>query len=132
MQQKTTETLNYPPQRRKYQSLFFKLFVVLMGSVLLTYLAFGGFYRSNWNENTRLESHPNQIHYWMLLTNEIGTPPDTNLANKLSIELGVAMGITGPNMRWDAEDFSDAIWTYVDNHVYSDSTELFLKNGIYV
>jgi len=118
-----------PPQRRKYQSLFFKLFVVLMGSVLLTYLAFGGFYRSSWNDNNKLESHPNQIHYWKLLVQEIGTPPDTNIADKLSRELGVAMAITGPNTRWDADDFSDAIWNYVDNHVYPDSTQLFLKKG---
>ncbi len=116
-------------QRRGYQSLFFKLFVVLMGSVMLTYLAFGGFYRFSWNENDRLESHPNQIHYWKLLSDEIGTPPDTALAAALSLYLGVAIGIQLPGGHWQASDFSDDIWSHLENNTHPDSLQMFLSKG---
>ncbi|HAO99292.1 MAG TPA: hypothetical protein DCQ83_04540 [Fibrobacteres bacterium] len=120
---------NDSAERRGYQSLFFKLFIVLLGTVLLTYLAFGGFYRSYWNENAKIESHPNQVHYWGLVSAELGTPPDTLFAKRLSAELGIAIGIKGPSLNWHAKDFSEDVWDILGQTSAVDSVHLFFREG---
>ncbi len=98
----------------RHHSIFFKLFVVMLGSVILTYLAFGGFYRSDWNVNDRVKSHPSLIYYWRLVADKIGYPPDTALASQISSQIGVAIGITGPTLNWHSKNFSE----YIRNQSY--------------
>ena len=115
--------------RPGHQSLFFKLFLVLLGSVLVTYLAFGGFYRSFWNASARAEGHKNQIHYSELLSREIGYPPDTLTAARLTEEFGFVIGIKGPSLNWRSEDFSEYVWNRLNTNPPRDSVQVILHGG---
>ncbi len=98
------------PRRPRHHSIFFKLFAVLLGAVILTYVAFSGYYRADWNESNRVESHPNLIYYWELLTEKLGAPPDTVMAADISQRIGVAIGIRGPAVNWHSRNFSTFVW----------------------
>lgn len=123
-----TESLSRK-NRPRHQSIFFKLFVVMLGTVILTYLAFGGFYRSEWNASDRVEDHPSLIYYWGLLSYKLGSPPDTVLAAALSKNIGVAIGITGPAVNWRSKNFSDYIWAQANDSVSEGSVKMYTHGG---
>jgi signal transduction histidine kinase len=75
----------------------------------LTYFAFSGFYRSYWNTDTRPQSIPNVIHFWRLLSNELGSPPDTALARSLSERLGIGIAVEGQGLHWRSADFPKGV-----------------------
>ena len=113
------------PARRRpgHQSLFFKIFMVLLGSVLLTYLVFGGFYRPFWNASARAERNMFPVHFTELLSREIGYPPDTVIASRLSRDMRIAIGIKGPSVNWRSEGFSDYIWSHTYQNPPRDSVQ---------
>jgi signal transduction histidine kinase len=113
--------------RRRYQSLFFKLFVVLLGAVGCTYVAFSGFYRSYWNTSSRPESQPSLIYYWGLFAKDLGT--DTVKAERLSRELNVPIGVQGPGLNWRSEGLSKATSRDIAVATTHDSVAMVLREG---
>jgi signal transduction histidine kinase len=116
-------------RRRRYQSLFFKLFIVLLGAIGCTYIAFSGFYRSYWNTSSRPESQPSVVYYWSLFSRDLGSPPDTLKAAKLSRELGVPVGIEGPGLNWHSPGFSTTMAREIAGSATKDSVTMTLGEG---
>jgi signal transduction histidine kinase len=121
--------LNFGIRGYGRHSVFFKLLAVLVGTVLITYLAVGGFYRSFWNASARADAHLSLIHYSELLSNEIGTPPDTALAASLASRLGLAIGVKGPDFIWLSPDFSRPIFHHLRESSSGDSIQILLSQG---
>jgi signal transduction histidine kinase len=115
--------------RPLYHSVFFRLFIVMLGAVILTYVAFGGFYRSEWNASNRIESHPSLIYYWGLLVDKLGYPPDTVFAAKLSREIGVAIAVSGPSREWRSENFSPQAWAQAAASGSEESPRMYMQGG---
>jgi signal transduction histidine kinase len=113
--------------RRRHQSLLFKLFIVLVGAVGLTYVAFGGFYRSYWNTSSKPSAMPSLVFYWSLFAKEIGSPPDTAYAARMSKKLGVPVGIKGPGIDWRTPDMSPTVARDVFRS--PDSVSVVLREG---
>ncbi len=123
------DTSNFGIRGYGRHSLFFKLLSVLVGTVLITYLAVGGFYRSFWNASARADAHLSLIHYSELLSNEIGTPPDTARAALLARKLGLAIGVQGPAANWRSPDFSRQVWNRLLKDTTGDSVQIHLSQG---
>ena len=111
--------------RPRHQSLIFKLFIVLLGAVGLTYFAFSGFYRSFWNTSTRPEAQPSLVFYWKLFATDLGT--DTARARELNRKLGVPIGISGPGINWRSPDVSPGVATQLFRS--PDSVTFMLSEG---
>src|SRR5688500_2670964 len=94
-------------KRPQHHSLLFKLFIVLLGAVGLTYFAFSGFYRSYWNTSTRPSAQPSLVFYWTLFARDLGN--DTARAAALNRQLGVPIGIVGPGVDWRSPDISASV-----------------------
>lgn len=114
--------------RARYQSLVFKIFLVLFVAVLCTYVAFNGFYRSHWNTNTNPSSQPSLIYYWKLFAADLGAPPDTVRAAELSQSLGVPIGIRGPDWQWLSPGLTEATAAEIAR-MSRDSVSLILREG---
>jgi signal transduction histidine kinase len=112
-----------------HHSVFFKLFIVLLGAVILTYVAFGGFYRSEWNASNRIESHPSLMYYWGLLAERLGAPPDTVLAASLSEDIGIAIGVTGPLINWHSENFPEYAWPEPADFNAEEPVDMYIRGG---
>jgi signal transduction histidine kinase len=115
--------------RPRHHSIFFKLFIVLLGAVLLTYMAFGGFYRSEWNSSVRVRSHPSLIYYWGQLAESLGNPPDTARAASLSRSIGLAIGISGPSLNWHSDNFSGAFQMQANDSLSKGSVNMYMHSG---
>jgi signal transduction histidine kinase len=115
-------------RRHRYQSLLFKLFVVLLCAVGGTYIAFSGFYRSYWNTSARPESQPSLIYYWGLLARDLGSPPDTAKAAAISKRLGVLLGVEGPGLNWHSQGFSPVTARTIAQAT-TDTVSLVLREG---
>lgn len=103
--------------------------MVLLGSVLLTYLVFGGFYRPFWNASARAERSMFPVHFTELLSREIGYPPDTVIASRLSRGMRIPIGIKGPSVNWRSEGFSEYIWSHTYQNTPRDSVQITLHEG---
>ncbi len=85
---------------KNFHSLFFKLFATLLGTLALTLLALALFFRPIWNPESREITRQNLRQYAELLTQQIGTPPDTVLAERMSRRLKLGIAILDPDGRW--------------------------------
>ncbi len=112
--------------RPRHHSLLFKLFIVLLGAVGLTYFAFSGFYRSYWNTSTRPETQPSLVYYWKLFARDLGT--DTTHAAKMNREITVPIGIRGPGIDWRSPDLSEETANEISNSM-RDSVTMVLREG---
>ena len=113
--------------RPRHQSLLFKLFIVLLGAVGLTYFAFSGFYRSYWNTSSRPEAQPSLVYYWGLLARDLGT--DTTRAATLNRKLGVPIGIVGSRVDWRSPDISRETAREIARAIGQDSVVIVLREG---
>jgi signal transduction histidine kinase len=113
-------------KRPQHQSLLFKLFIVLLGAVGLTYFAFSGFYRSYWNTSTRPSAQPSLVFYWKLFARDLGN--DTLRAADMNRKLGVPIGIRGPGVDWRSPDLSATVANDIER-VTRDSVAIVLREG---
>jgi signal transduction histidine kinase len=117
-------------RRRRRGSLFFKLVAVMLGTVFLTMVLLGFFFRTWWNPDVRESTRLNVRQYAELLTREIGTPPDFEKARHLSEKLSLGVAIRDPQGAWwFSPIIPDAIRERIQSRPVPDSVRVFYRNG---
>ena len=108
-----------------YQSLSFKLVLSFILTIIAIFWLFGASIGQSFYKNFRSQIQIHSQKYAQLLAQQIGSPPNLDLAESLSQELNLKIFVQGNGVNWASSNYP---LVQLNDSIFNDEQEYFKHN----